>query len=219
MSALLKHFKKKYVVCSAYDSESNLVATRCVIICNNISWHHFSGVTEEGRILMAGFPLLLYMIDQCRSLGVTKYNLGERVKLYGNNKISELHDICVEFDCNQLNNQNNHSLGLWYNNVLIAFIIGNIMTDKKKLEYEIFIIYVDNKYRNNRYATLLINAIANYPYILTLKRIELEVAETNIAAINLYKKCNFDLIGKRNNYYSFNNVKENALIFEKKIND
>ena len=120
---------------------------------------------------------------------------------------------------NQLNNQNNHSLGLWYNNVLIAFIIGNIMTDKKKLEYEIFIIYVDNKYRNNRYATLLINAIANYPYLLTLKRIVLEVAETNIAAINLYKKCNFDLIGKRNNYYSFNNVKENALIFEKKIND
>jgi len=36
----------------------------------------------------------------------TKYNLGERVKLYGNNKVSELHDICVEFDCNQLNNQN-----------------------------------------------------------------------------------------------------------------
>jgi len=120
---------------------------------------------------------------------------------------------------NQLNNQNNHSLGLYYNNVLIAFIIGNIMTDKKKLEYEIFIIYVDNKYRNNRYATLLINAIANYPYLLTLKRIVLEVAENNIAAINLYKKCNFDLIGKRNNYYSFNNVKENALIFEKKMND
>jgi len=36
----------------------------------------------------------------------TKYNLDERVKLYGNNKVSELHDICVEFDCNQLNNQN-----------------------------------------------------------------------------------------------------------------
>ena len=93
------------------------------------------------------------------------------------------------------------------------------MSVKKKLEYEIFIIYVDNKYRNNRYATLLIKAIANYPYSLKLNRIALEVSESNIAAINLYKKCNFDLIGKRNNYYSFNNVKENALIFEKKMND
>ena len=118
----------------------------------------------------------------------------------------------------QLNGQHNHSLGLWYNDTLIAFIVGNIMSVKKKLEYEIFIIYVDNKYRNNRYATLLIKAIANYPYSLKLNRIALEVSESNIAAINLYKKCNFDLIGKRNNYYSFNNVKENALIFEKKIN-
>ena len=36
----------------------------------------------------------------------TKFNLGEKIKLYGNSKISERHDICVEFDCNQLNNEN-----------------------------------------------------------------------------------------------------------------
>ena len=36
----------------------------------------------------------------------TSFDLDERVKLYGTNKISELHDICVEFDCNKLNANN-----------------------------------------------------------------------------------------------------------------
>ena len=36
----------------------------------------------------------------------TTYDLNERIKLYGHNKISELHDICVEFDCNNLTMHN-----------------------------------------------------------------------------------------------------------------
>ena len=32
--------------------------------------------------------------------------MGERIKLYGNSKISELHDICIEFDCQKLTPQN-----------------------------------------------------------------------------------------------------------------
>jgi len=36
----------------------------------------------------------------------TSTDLEEKIKLYGNSKISELHDVCVEFDCNQLNANN-----------------------------------------------------------------------------------------------------------------
>ena len=36
----------------------------------------------------------------------TSTDLDEKMKLYGNSKISELHDVCVEFDCNQLNANN-----------------------------------------------------------------------------------------------------------------
>ena len=36
----------------------------------------------------------------------TSTDLGEKIKLYGNSKISELHDVCVEFDCNKLNADN-----------------------------------------------------------------------------------------------------------------
>jgi len=36
----------------------------------------------------------------------TQFDLDERVKMYGNSKVSELHDICVEFDCRKLNANN-----------------------------------------------------------------------------------------------------------------
>ena len=36
----------------------------------------------------------------------TSFDLNERIKLYGNNKISNIHDICVEFDASKLNNEN-----------------------------------------------------------------------------------------------------------------
>ena len=36
----------------------------------------------------------------------TQFDLDERVKMYGNSKVSELHDICVEFDCRNLNADN-----------------------------------------------------------------------------------------------------------------
>ena len=42
----------------------------------------------------------------CPSCGRTQFDLQERIKLYGNNKISELHNICVEFDAEKLNNEN-----------------------------------------------------------------------------------------------------------------
>jgi len=36
----------------------------------------------------------------------TQFDLDERIKLYGHSKISEIHDICVEFDASKLNNEN-----------------------------------------------------------------------------------------------------------------
>ena len=36
----------------------------------------------------------------------TTYDLNERIKLYGNSKISELHDICVEFDATKIDQKN-----------------------------------------------------------------------------------------------------------------
>ena len=45
----------------------------------------------------------------------------------------------------------------------------------------------------------------------------LEVAENNFPAIEMYKKNNFNLIGRRKKYYFMNDEKIDALIFKKKL--
>jgi len=120
----------------------------------------------------------------------------------------------------QLKTDNNQSFSLWKSNKLIGFIIGNLISIEKKLEYEILLIYVDKKFRKLGFASKLINVVSKFPHLYPLCKITLEVSENNIAAINLYKKNKFSHIGERKNYYNINkNFNENALIFEKKINE
>ena len=42
-------------------------------------------------------------------------------------------------------------------NVLIDFVIGDLISIEKKLEYEILLIYVDNKFRKKGFASYLIH--------------------------------------------------------------
>ena len=65
----------------------------------------------------------------------TSTDLDEKIKLYGNSKISELHDICIEFDCNLLNATNfQHIVNL-----------SSILKDSGQvgeLELDIFKLYI-----------------------------------------------------------------------------
>tara|TARA_Y100001970_G_C14204911_1_gene843408 strand:+ start:1117 stop:1599 length:483 start_codon:yes stop_codon:yes gene_type:complete len=118
----------------------------------------------------------------------------------------------------QINKNTNFSFGFWESNILVAFILGNLIAIEKFSEYEILILYVDFKYRKIGKASSLINYLSSFSFIKPLNKISLEVSKNNIPAINLYKKNGFYKIGERKNYYNMNNIKENALIFEKKIN-
>mgnify|MGYP003117836191 FL=1 len=65
----------------------------------------------------------------------TSFDLDKKVKLYGNSKISELHDICVEFDCNKLNNQN----------FQVLVNLSKMLQDSGEIgemEYDIFKLYI-----------------------------------------------------------------------------
>ena len=65
----------------------------------------------------------------------TSFDLHERVKLYGNSKISDLHDICVEFDANRLNNEN----------FQVLVNLSSMLQDSGEvgeMEYDIFKIYI-----------------------------------------------------------------------------
>jgi hypothetical protein len=65
----------------------------------------------------------------------TQFDLGERIKLYGNSKISELHNICVEFDCRMLNDNNFQTL------VNLSEIIQQ-SGEIGEMEYDIFKFYI-----------------------------------------------------------------------------
>ncbi len=120
----------------------------------------------------------------------------------------------------QISKKNNCSFGLWQSNAPIGFLIGELIYVEKKSEYEILLLYVDKNFRNHGHATYLINALNNILKSNKLNRITLEVPVSNYIAINLYKKNGFCQIGKRKNYYKISiDIKEDALIFEKKINE
>jgi len=67
----------------------------------------------------------------------TDYNLDEKIKLYGTSKISELHDICVEFDCRNLN----------ANNFQTIVNLSEMLQDSGEIgemEYDIFKFYINS---------------------------------------------------------------------------
>ena len=117
----------------------------------------------------------------------------------------------------QFNKSVNYSIGIFNNNNLIAFLLGDLIYVEKVSEYEILFLYVKTTLRNRGLASELINNILTKTKKLKLKKIFLEVSEDNYAALKLYKKNNFKLFDVRKNYYSIDKEKINALCFKKII--
>ncbi len=104
------------------------------------------------------------------------------------------------------NNIFSHYFSLTLNDKIIGFISFWKVID----EITITNICIETSYRGLGYSNYLLKyIISNYDNY----KIFLEVRESNIVAINLYKKHNFKIISKRENYYK--NPKEHALIMEK----
>ena len=120
---------------------------------------------------------------------------------------------------NQLIKENNFSLALFDDDLMISFIIGDIISIEKIIEYEILLIYVNFNYRQLSYASKLLNEIELVLKSSILKKIYLEVSLDNIPAIKLYEKNNFIKTDIRKKYYNFNDKKVDAFIFEKIINE
>lgn len=115
------------------------------------------------------------------------YELGELV----NNKFKVLFNLD-----NLLSSEYDYILGYYdENNLLTGFIHFTKMYET----VDIVNIVVDECKRKCGIGTILLNELINSFDDVT--NIMLEVNENNISAINLYKKNNFYVINKRNNYY------------------
>ena len=119
----------------------------------------------------------------------------------------------------QFINKSNYGIGLFDKKVILAFIFGNLISIDKNLEYEILLIYVNDKKRNLGYATKLLNHILKNLEKKKLKKINLEVSSNNLNAIKLYEKFQFNKIGIRKKYYLYKNTRIDGYCFEKIINE
>ena len=123
----------------------------------------------------------------------------------------------IGWSINQINKQFNKnvnmSFGLFYDNSLISFIIGDLFVIEKKSEYEILLIYVGKDFRNKGLGTKLLKNIEKN--INCLNKIYLEVSKNNLGAISFYKKMNFKNIYTRKDYFLFENKKIDALVMSK----
>ena len=92
---------------------------------------------------------------------------------------------------------NNRSSIFYYvvNDIIVGFTVVRFNEDFT----EIIIIAIDRNYQKKKIGQNILNYIINNPdfkgYMI------LDVAKTNINAINFYKKFGFKKIGQRKNYY------------------
>lgn len=82
-------------------------------------------------------------------------------------------------------------------NGINGVIVFKKIYDRIEIEY----IIVDKKFRKSKIATSLLDYLINYSKDENLENISLEVNVNNIAAINLYKKFDFEVVAKREKYY------------------
>ncbi len=83
-----------------------------------------------------------------------------------------------------------------------------------ELEMEINTIVVSRKHILKKIGSMLIEYILELARGNGVKKVYLEVNETNIPAISLYKKFGFEVYGKRKKYYD---LKYDAILMKKEI--
>ena len=99
---------------------------------------------------------------------------------------------------------------LLFGDLAIGFIIARFASD----QCEILNIAIDVSYRLKGYASILLDGLIKECQKKNIKELFLEVRESNLSAIKLYDKYNFNEVGLRKNYYSTDKKekKENAII-------
>jgi ribosomal protein S18 acetylase RimI-like enzyme len=88
-----------------------------------------------------------------------------------------------------------------------GIIIYNLLYDRVEIDY----IIVDKNYRKKGIGSLLLKQVEKNK----LNNITLEVRESNIDAINFYKKNGFEIVAIRKNYYGT----ENGYLMLKKLGE
>jgi len=113
----------------------------------------------------------------------------------------------------ELLNRYSYSLVVTNENVVVGYAVIWIFVD----ELHIANLAVKENWRGCGIASWLMNIIFSIAHENQIKIMHLEVRKSNEAAINLYKKFGFEIVGCRKNYYE--KEKEDAILMSTCIND
>ena len=97
----------------------------------------------------------------------------------------------------EFSNAYSHFFGALADNKIVGYVCVRLMYE----EAQICNICVVNKYRRQGLATELLNVVADYARENGAERCELEVNTANVPAVELYRKCGYEVEGIRKDFY------------------
>ena len=103
------------------------------------------------------------------------------------------------------------SWGLFdHSNKLIAFTVISVIFD----EAEILDFSVAKHFQGKGFGQKLLSYIMNHLSYKGIEKLFLELRESNVPAVNIYKKYDFKKISVRKNYYRVGDNYEDALVLQ-----
>ena len=132
-------------------------------------------------------------------------------------------ELCSELDSNTISlwskeqwakefkKDDTKIFGLLIQNLVIGICVFQVVLDEAQINYFV----VNKNFRKKGFGSYLMRYLIKNCEKLNLKKILLEVSQSNVIAERFYSHFNFSTVGIRKNYYKDGS---HALLKEKKIN-
>ena len=131
-------------------------------------------------------------------------------------------DLCYELDSNTISlwskeqwtnefkKDGTKIFGLLIKNLVIGICVFQVVLDEAQINYFV----VNKKFRKKGYGSYLMSYLIKNCEKLNLKKLLLEVSQSNVTAARFYSRFDFSTVAIRENYYKDGS---HALLKEKKL--
>ena len=131
-------------------------------------------------------------------------------------------DLCYELDsstislwskkqwANEFKKEGTKIFGLLIKNLVIGICVFQVVLDEAHINYFV----LNQKYREKGHGSYFMTYLIKKCKKLNIKKLLLEVSKKNLKAEKFYKRCEFNTVGIRKNYYKDGS---DALLKEKKL--
>ena len=131
-------------------------------------------------------------------------------------------DLCYELDsntislwsrkqcANQFKKEGTKVFGVLIKNLVIGICVFQVVLDEAQINYFV----INHKFRQKGFGSYLMSYLIKKCEKLNLKKLLLEVSQSNVTAERFYSRFDFSTVGIRKNYYKDGS---HALLKEKKL--